>query len=130
MDNNNESNKEKENSYYQQIVQGWINTRMEKDKSLLTLSAGGIGLLITLLTTTKNLDIGIKYLYFSAIFLFIIVLISTITIFSLNSKYLENIINEKNDNNGTFLKFLDILSITCFIIAILISFIIAIVSTF
>lgn len=37
--------------YYSAAVTAWFNTALEHDKSILTLAAGGIGLLITLLTT-------------------------------------------------------------------------------
>lgn len=39
--------------YYAASVNAWFNTSLEHDKSLFTLSAGGIGLLITLLTTVE-----------------------------------------------------------------------------
>jgi hypothetical protein len=41
----------KEGDYHATLVAAWVNTRMERDKSVLTLSAGGIALSTTLLTT-------------------------------------------------------------------------------
>ena len=41
-------NKEKHTAYYSALVEAWLDTRMEKDKSLLMLAAGGIGILVTL----------------------------------------------------------------------------------
>ena len=38
-------------AFYSAAVQAWVTTRMEKDRALLNLAAGGIGLLVTLLTT-------------------------------------------------------------------------------
>ena len=40
----------KEVAFYGAVVEAWIGTRMEFDKSLLTLSLAGIGVVITLLT--------------------------------------------------------------------------------
>ncbi len=41
----------KEVAYYGAVVEAWVNTKMERDKSLLTLSGGGIALLGTVATT-------------------------------------------------------------------------------
>ena len=42
---------QKEVEFYAALANGWVATRMEYDKNLVTLSAGGIGLFVTLLTT-------------------------------------------------------------------------------
>jgi hypothetical protein len=64
-----EENKEEERlkkvEYYAATVNAWYNSTLEHDKSLLTLSAGGIGILITILTA-----VGISYRY-EIIFYFI-----------------------------------------------------------
>jgi hypothetical protein len=52
-------NNAKEVEYFAAIANAWVNTRVEHDKSLLTLSAGGIGLLITLLSTVGIETTGI-----------------------------------------------------------------------
>ena len=46
-----DKNVQKEIALYSAVVQAWAGTRMEKDRSILNLSAAGIGLLVTLLTT-------------------------------------------------------------------------------
>jgi len=38
-------------AHYAAILNAWIRTKMERDKVLITLSAGGVGLLITLFST-------------------------------------------------------------------------------
>ena len=48
----------KQIEYYASCVNAWFNTKLERDRSLLTLSAGGIGLLITLLTTVGLSSVG------------------------------------------------------------------------
>ena len=47
----NEIDEQKKIEFYAASVAAWYESSLEHDKSLLTLSAGGIGLLITLLTT-------------------------------------------------------------------------------
>ena len=42
---------QKEIAFYSKVVEAWVATRMEKDKTLLSLATGGIGLLVTLLST-------------------------------------------------------------------------------
>src|SRR4051812_12163082 len=42
---------QKQVAFYGAVVTAWVETAMEKDKTLLSLSTGGIGLLVTLLTT-------------------------------------------------------------------------------
>lgn len=41
----------KEELYLSAVINGWIETRMERDRTLLALSTGGVGLLVTLVTT-------------------------------------------------------------------------------
>lgn len=53
--NEERNTQEKDIQFYAASVTAWFNTRLEHDKSLLALSAGGIGLLVTLLTT-----VGVK----------------------------------------------------------------------
>jgi hypothetical protein len=45
-----QENLQKRVAYYAAMVEAWIGTRMERDRTLVTLAAAGIGLLITILT--------------------------------------------------------------------------------
>lgn len=62
--------REKEKAFYSAMLNGWLTTKLEKDRQILTLSAAAIGLLVTLL------KIGIvpnhlqAYLFIVAIILF------------------------------------------------------------
>ena len=38
-------------AHYQTLLSAWIGTKMERDKTIVTLYAAAIGLLVTLLTT-------------------------------------------------------------------------------
>ena len=64
MSNEDNINNAKEVAYYTALVDAWINTKMERDKSLLSLATAGIGLLVTLLTTV-GITSGIMYLLYA-----------------------------------------------------------------
>ncbi|PKF49010.1 hypothetical protein AT251_22010 [Enterovibrio nigricans] len=68
------SNKEKEVEFYAATVGAWLNTKFELDKSLLTLSTGAIGLLVTLLTTVGASSVEGWYCILWRYYLFLFVL--------------------------------------------------------
>jgi hypothetical protein len=49
-----EITKEKQTAFYSALVEAWLETKMEKDKSLLMLSAGGVGVLVTLFNHNRH----------------------------------------------------------------------------
>lgn len=108
---------QKEVEYYAAKVNAWFNSRIEYDKSLLTLSAGAIGLLVTLLITVRINSFELLFLFFAAIISFVICIIAVLAIFLRNTKYLEALI-AGNRTNDPVLRFLDLLSISSFIIGI------------
>ncbi len=63
----------------------WFETSMEKDRSLLTLSAGAIGLLITLASTTP---VRSKVLFGLSVAAFVACIIAILIVFNLNRGYL------------------------------------------
>lgn len=81
--------------YYASQVNAWFATRMERDKSLLLLSGGAIGLLITLATTGGKKTSCEGLLFFVAILSFTVCLLVVVHIFSANAEHLEKEINEK-----------------------------------
>ncbi|MGC9491547.1 hypothetical protein, partial [Vibrio genomosp. F10] len=85
------SNKEKEVEFYAATVGAWLNTKFELDKSLLTLSTGAIGLLVTLLTTVGASSVEGLVLYFVALLCFLVCVISILLVFKRNAKHLEGI---------------------------------------
>lgn len=52
-------------AHYSILLSTWIETKMERDKTLVTLSAAAIGLLVTILTT-----VGVKSLWEIPLFAF------------------------------------------------------------
>ncbi len=87
---------DKENSYFSAIYNGWIQTRLEQDKSILTLSTSAIGLLTTLLITQKSVAMLDYILFIISILAFVVSSLVTIHIFGKNSNLLEAISNNSD----------------------------------
>ena len=47
-----DTRKQKDVAFYSSLVGAWIETRMERDKTIIVLSAGGIGLLVGIVSTS------------------------------------------------------------------------------
>lgn len=82
-------------AYYAAMVAAWLQNRMELDKALLALSAGGIGLLVTI-STTAGLTGFVAVLSFTiSVFSFLITILLLLIIFKINSEHIESIINKE-----------------------------------
>ena len=104
-------------AYYSALVNAWIQTKIEHDKTLISLSVGGIGLLVAILSA-----VGVKHsweilLYVAALLSFIITTALCIYIFDRNSKHIEEVLNKKGSRDYV-LKRLDKVSLTCFVAAV------------
>ena len=118
---------QKELAYYSALVSAWIETKMEFDKSLVMLSAGGIGLLITILST-----VGVKtelelILYGGAFISFLLCVVSCLLIFNRNTRLIENSIRSKSLKKHR-LNWLDIIAPTSFLSGILFSISIGVIA--
>ena len=111
--------------FYSAKVNAWFSTKLEYDKSLLLLSSGAIGLLITLLTTVGVESLTLLIIFIVAIISFIVCLFATIGIFNRNAKHLEDLMQGK-DTNDTVLSVLDTMTITSFILGVILTSIIGI----
>jgi hypothetical protein len=120
---------QKEIEFYATATAAWFDTKLERDKSLLTLSAGGIGLLITLLSTIGIHSVEILILYAAALFSFICSLVAVLWIFKRNAVHLENI-NRGQEGSDLVLDLLDNAAIFCFFLAVVLSSIMGISSAF
>ncbi len=116
-------NNDKEVAFYAATVGAWLNTKFELDKSLLTLSTGAIGLLVTLLTTIGATSVEALVLYFFALLAFLTCLVSILFIFKRNSKHLENIFKEK-ETSDPLLKLLDTTAALSFLFGVVLTLII------
>lgn len=93
--------------YYAASVNAWFNSCLEHDKSLFTLSAAGIGLLVTLLTTVGLHSAEALVLYICAINSFLISLVALLIVFKKNRDYIEEIIARKELKTDPVLRLLD-----------------------
>lgn len=102
----------------------WVDSRMEKDKSILAISSGAIGLLLTLSTQS-----GIKgptqfAVYSLAILAFAVATVCAVVIFGANDDYLEAMIADQEatleaDKLGARLDRLDKILIGSFLCGII-----------
>jgi len=113
----------KEVEYYSNSVNAWFNTKLERDKSILAISAGGLGLLITLLTAFGVNNITELIIYFSAILCFMVAIILMVIIFNRNASYLSKL-NEGKVDKDSVLTGLDHIGFFSFILGIIFAFII------
>jgi hypothetical protein len=114
--------------YYAASVNAWFNTALEHDKSLLTLAAGGIGLLITLLTTVGITSAAFVLLYISAIASFLVTVIAVLVVFRRNRTYIEKLLTGGAVVNDPVLSKADATALWAFGLGVLFSTIIGIVS--
>lgn len=122
-----EQREKKEVAYYQVGLTAWYNTALERDKSLLTLSTAGIGLLITLAKTQGISSAEALILHIVAILSFLICLICVLVIFKENKKHIEKVIKGIDTDNT--LGILDNTAIISFSIGVLFSVVISISSS-
>jgi hypothetical protein len=105
---------QKDVEYYASSVNAWFNTSLEHDKSILTLAAGGIGLLITLLTTIGLSSAEALVLYVGAITSFLVALISVLVVFRHNRTYIEQVLAGKAAGNDPVLAKADSIALWAF----------------
>jgi len=115
----------KELAFYSASLSAWYTTRMEKDKSLLTLSVAAIGLLITLITRLEDIKVWVAAL---AILSFLVCAITIIIIFEKNATHIEDILNEVE--NPIKLAVLDNTAKYSFILGLILSFVFSLSSSY
>lgn len=115
----------KEVEFYAANLNAWFNTRFEHDKSLLALSAGAVGLLITLISTVGVRTIETLILYILALACFVVCLGALLWIFRRNAKHLEDVVREASINDP-LLNILDRTAVASFMFGVILSSIIGI----
>jgi hypothetical protein len=83
---------------YSTVLNAWISTRMEKDRMLVTLSAGGIGLLVTLLSTVGPASGWELVGYLGAGLAFGVAIVHGLMIFDRNAVYLEALSKDREQD--------------------------------
>src|SRR5260221_12045165 len=124
----NEQESAKDLAFYSAVLGAWIETRMEKDKTLLTLSTGGIGVLTTLATTVGPSSKAQLALYALACGCFAVAVITGILVFDRNSKHLDDIIRKQAVGTSETLTWLDRLLFGGFVLGVLLTGAIAILA--
>lgn len=107
-------------------ISGWIQTKMERDKSLLYLSSGAIGLLVSFLQFPTKIDSSSSIFYYIAFGFFLICIACVLRIFGQNAEYIESELTEKEYKNEKQLKYTDYVAIGSFVIGILFTILIGI----
>lgn len=114
----------KETAYYAGHVAAWFSTRLEHDKSLLTLSTAAIGLLVTVLVNVGARTWPEVLLFGAAFIVFFLCLCASLVIFRRNSDYIERVIQGK-DTSYLRLKRWDGFLISSFIIGVVFACVLA-----
>lgn len=112
--------------FYSAGLTAWYTTRLEHDKSLLTLSAGGIGLLMTLMTTVGVSSAESLVLYLCALMAFLICLGAVLLIFKKNADHIEGVIAGTALQNDPALGRLDAIGVWAFVFGVVFSVLIGI----
>jgi hypothetical protein len=121
-DEENKTIQEKEVQYYAAKANAWFATKLERDKTLISLSTGGIGLLVTLVTTVGASSLFILVIYLLGILSFLVCTISVVNIFNRNAVYLEKLIRNQAGPDS-LLKFLDKSAYSSFILGVTFTFV-------
>ncbi|MCK9189493.1 hypothetical protein [Acidithiobacillus sp.] len=109
----------KEVEFYSQGMAAWFGTALEHDKSLLTLSVAGIGVLVSVMQTAID-SVASFLLYVGAIFAFMLCLVFVLMIFRRNKKHIIDVFN-RQITADPFLVVLDSAASCSFFIAMLLS---------
>jgi hypothetical protein len=115
-----EEHQKRELAHYAATVTAWFSTKMEHDKSLLTLSTAAVGVLISLVTKFPVSSYAAMNLFVAALSSFVLCLVAVLLIYKRNSTHLENLIHH-NEKNDPLLAVLDWASLATFILGIILA---------
>jgi len=105
---------QKQIQFYAAGLAAWYNSALEHDKSIFALSAGGIGLLLTLLTTIGVGSVCLLVLYIASIVCFLGSLVVVLVIFRRNRTHIEQVFSGTAQASDPLLERLDIAAIAAF----------------
>ncbi len=108
-----ELEQQKDIQFHAASVNAWYNTSLERDKSVLTLSAGGIGLLLTLLSAIKGC-VCLLVCYVTAILCFLVSLVAVLLIFQHNRTHIEQTLAKTAPKSDPWLEKLDFAAMSAF----------------
>ena len=114
---NSDEHTQKKVAYYSALVNAWIQSRMEVDKTLIIISSAGIGFLVTIITTLGISNTAEFLIFIGAFVSFFIVIVTCIIVLDKNPKYIKSILY-KEDNKESKLDRYDKLAKSFFIVAL------------
>lgn len=97
--NTNDEKSRKRVAYYSVLVDAWVQSRMEVDKTLIIISSAGIGFLLTIISKLGINNVIEFIIYLFAFISFFIVIITCIVVFTKNTIYIKKIIKEGKDDH-------------------------------
>jgi hypothetical protein len=107
------------------LFEAMVETSMEADRTLVALSAGGVALLVGLLSTVAPTRGGPFHLYWLALMAFLLAMATGVAIFRLNASMLgDAMVSLKGALHGTkrkWLRALDYILIAFFAVGVLLS---------
>lgn len=122
----NSMNAAKQVEFYSQGVAAWFNSALEHDKSLLTLSVAGVGVLVSIMQTAID-SVCTLILFIGALLSFTVCLASVLWIFKRNKKHIVDVFNGQTTDDPV-LGILDDCASTSFLVAMLLSVLLGISS--
>src|SRR4028119_1019749 len=123
----NEDYEAKDRLFYSAMINAWLQTKIERDKQLLTLSSSAIGLLVTLLRTVGVSSWLQIALFSAALFAFLVTVISILIILGKNATRIQEALNGSETRNRA-LALLDEVATISFIMGMIMVVIIGIYS--
>lgn len=87
---------DKRSAHYSALLGLWISTRMEKDKVLVSVSAGGIGLLVTLLVTAGPATAAGLALFLADIAAFGVVIVIELDVLNISAALVKRLLDDPN----------------------------------
>lgn len=83
----------KDVEFYAANLNAWFNSALERDKNLLTLSSGAIGILVTLLSTSGIQQPYQLCLYIATLLCFLTCIVLVLNVFQANQRHIQQVIN-------------------------------------
>jgi len=115
---NKEDYEAKDRAFYSAMISAWLNTKLERDKQLLTLSTSAIGLLVTLLRTVGVSNFSQVLFFGAALIAFLFTVISVIWILGKNANHIEEMLNG-SETESRHLVFLDRVATISFVMGMI-----------
>jgi hypothetical protein len=114
-------------AHYQTLLGAWIDISLERDRTLLTLATAGVGLLVTILTTTGVQSLWMIVLYIGAFAGFLATIIFSFQLYRANASTLKHEITNCDEQRPD-LRGLDMRTMRSFSIGVVFSILIGVAS--